>query len=108
MTPRLASAYLCLGLGLTSAPAHAQKAGDPEAGLAFARSSCSECHVVRNDPGPDHGPASFVTIANSPGMTETALYAFLQTSHRNMPNIRLEPDEIRNVVAYILSLKRQH
>jgi hypothetical protein len=47
--------------------------------------------VVRNDPGPDHGPASFVTIANSPGMTETALYAFLQTSHRNMPNIRLEP-----------------
>ena len=40
-------------------------------------------------------------------MTETALYAFLQTSHRNMPNIRLEPDEVRNVVAYILSLKRQ-
>jgi len=24
-----------------------------------------------------------------------------------MPNIRLDPDEIRNVVAYILSLKRQ-
>ena len=62
--------------------------------------------LVRNDPGPDHGPASFVTIANSPGMTETALYAFLQTSHQNMPNIRLEPDEIRNVVAYVLTLKR--
>jgi len=40
-------------------------------------------------------------------MTETALYAFLRTSHRNMPNIRLDPAEIRNVVAYILSLKRQ-
>jgi hypothetical protein len=39
-------------------------------------------------------------------MTETALYAFLQTSHRNMPNIRLEAEEMRNVVSYILSLKR--
>jgi hypothetical protein len=39
-------------------------------------------------------------------MTVTALYAFLQTSHRNMPNIRLEPEEMRNVVSYILTLKR--
>jgi cytochrome c len=84
----------------------AQERGDPQSGLALARQSCSECHVVGNDRGPDRRAASFVTIANAPGMTETALYAFLQTSHRNMPNIRLEPDEMRNVVAYILSLKK--
>jgi mono/diheme cytochrome c family protein len=107
MNSRLVSSCLWVGVGLATGPAFAQQAGNPDAGSAFARRACAECHVVRNDPGPEHGPASFVTIANSPGMTETALYAFLQTSHRNMPNIRLEPDEIRNVVAYILSLKRQ-
>jgi hypothetical protein len=50
---------------------------------------------------------SFHRIANVSGMTETALYVALQTSHRTMPNVRLEPDEMRDVVAYILSLKSE-
>ena len=41
-------------------------------------------------------------FVNAPGMTETVLDAFLQT----MPNIRLEPEEMRDFVSYILSLKR--
>ena len=106
MIPRLVAVCLFCGLSVAPGTGSAQVAGNPDAGFAFARRTCSECHVVRNDPGPEHGPASFVTIANAPGITETALYAFLQTSHRNMPNIRLEPHEMRDVVAYILSLKK--
>jgi predicted DNA-binding transcriptional regulator YafY len=38
-------------------------------------------------------------------MTATALYVTLQTSHRIMPNLMFEPDELRDIVVYILSLK---
>jgi hypothetical protein len=38
-------------------------------------------------------------------MTAIALTAVLTTSHRLMPNIILQPDERRDVIAYILSLK---
>ena len=38
-------------------------------------------------------------------MTATALRVWLQTSHPTMPNIMLAPNDMDNVVAYILSLK---
>jgi mono/diheme cytochrome c family protein len=87
--------------------ARAQKAGDPEAGLAFARRVCAECHAVdRKDLGsPRVGAPSFQRIANTPGMTETALYVTMQTPHRTMPNVRLEAKEMRDVVAYLVSLQ---
>jgi hypothetical protein len=44
-------------------------------------------------------------IASTPGMTSIALSAALTMSHRLMPNIILEPDQRRDVIAYILSLK---
>ena len=50
------------------------------------------------------GPA-FRDIANTPGMTTTALTAFLTTSHPKMPNLILTPKEMADVTAYILSLR---
>jgi hypothetical protein len=47
----------------------------------------------------------FKDVANTSGMTATALTIWLQTSHPTMPNIILEPNDMSNVVAYILSLK---
>jgi hypothetical protein len=38
-------------------------------------------------------------------MTAMALRVALQTSHAMMPNIMLEPDELRDVIAYIVSLQ---
>jgi mono/diheme cytochrome c family protein len=35
-----------------------------------------------------------------------SLHAFLLTPHANMPNYRLTSEEIDDVVAYILSLRR--
>jgi hypothetical protein len=50
------------------------------------------------------GP-SFQDIANTKGMTATALRVFLTTSHPKMPNLILTPEQIADVSAYILSLR---
>ena len=52
------------------------------------------------DIGPD-----FETVANTPGMTATALNAFLLTSHPKMPNLILSPEQSADVIAYILTLR---
>jgi hypothetical protein len=51
-------------------------------------------------------PLPFEDIANTPGVTEAALYVWLTSSHPTMPDIVLEKEDLRNVVAYILSLKK--
>jgi mono/diheme cytochrome c family protein len=90
--------------------AHAQESGgDPQAGRVFAKRVCSPCHAVEPDPhqqrmfeiGPD-----FETVANTPGMTATALNAFLLTSHPKMPNLILSPEQSADVIAYILTLRK--
>jgi cytochrome c2 len=84
--------------------------GDPQAGHAFALEVCTPCHVVSSRQlAPTRfaiGPR-FDAVANSPGMTATALKAFLATPHKTMPNLILAPDESADVIAYILSLRRK-
>ncbi|MGC2201003.1 MAG: c-type cytochrome [Stellaceae bacterium] len=87
------------------------KAQDVAAGHAFAREACNTCHVVEAEPKAPRqiaiGPA-FRDIANTSGMTATALQAFLTTSHPKMPNLILTPEEKADVIAYILSLRGSH
>ena len=87
--------------------AHAESLGRPQQGRAIAEGVCAECHAVQErgvrSPNPD--APTFAAIAATPGITTLALTAALQTSHRTMPNIVLQPDERRDVIAYILSLK---
>lgn len=94
--------------GLVAGNAHAQEAGRPEQGRSVAAARCAACHAI--DSGQTRSPrsdaASFQTIATAPGMTEIALRAILQTSHRSMPNLILDPAETRDIIAYILSLKK--
>ena len=49
---------------------------------------------------------SFQEIANTTGMSEIALISFFQTPHPSMPNLIVPADDARDVIAYILSLKR--
>ena len=51
--------------------------------------------------------AGFAEIAKVPSTTALSLKVFLRTSHRNMPNFILQPDEADDIVAYIMSLKRK-
>jgi mono/diheme cytochrome c family protein len=101
---RLAPAAI---LALTAVSAHAQD-GDVVAGHVFAHEACSACHMVEAEQQEprliDIGPA-FRDIANTRGMTATALRVFLTTSHPKMPNLILTLDEIADVIAYILSLR---
>jgi mono/diheme cytochrome c family protein len=58
--------------------------GDIAAGHAFAREACKACHMVEAEEGSSRmiviGPA-FRDIANTPGMTATAIRVFLTSSH---------------------------
>jgi mono/diheme cytochrome c family protein len=87
--------------------AHAQTAGDAAKGRAFASQICSECHNIDKGqrPSPNGLAPNFEKIARTPGLTAIALTAALRTPHRTMPNIIIPDDDLRNVVAYVLSLQ---
>ena len=78
------------------------------AGLAVARRICSECHAVERKGGASpHGDApSFRRIANVRGVTADFLALEIRREHEMMPNVILNTRELRNVIAYILSLRR--
>ena len=96
-------------LAASASAANAQDtSGTPEAGRVFAHRVCSPCHTVTAEQASQRvmaiGP-DFQTIANTPGMTTTALRAFLQTPHPKMPNLILTPEQSADVIAFVLSLR---
>ena len=50
---------------------------------------------------------AFQAVADDPAVTEAALRAFLQTPHANMPDVRLPPEQVDDLIAYLLTLKGQ-
>jgi mono/diheme cytochrome c family protein len=97
---------LFLFCGMAS-PAQTQTA-DPAAGEAYAEKVCAQCHAIHpSGLSPELTAPPFKDVANTPGMTDTALRVWLSTSHPTMPNIVVEPQDMDNVIAYILSLKEQ-
>lgn len=94
---------------LIAAPgiAEAEKYGDPVRGQIYAKETCSECHGLTSADllSPVAEATHFVTLANTPGMTGTALAVWLQTPHPSMPNFVIEPKDRDDVIAYIVSLK---
>ena len=106
---------LSLGIVLGVAPlAQAQdvgdvpmgEIGDPQAGFEYAQSTCAPCHAIGEEKSPNAKAPRFKDVANTPGMTPTALMVWLQSAnHPTMPNIMIRGQELRNVAAYILSLK---
>lgn len=92
---------------ILASPAAAQEIGDAALGRIFVQQVCAECHAVM--PGDEDSPDPMATpleaVARTPGMTATALFVHLQTSHPTMPNFVIEPEDSRNILAYVLSLK---
>ena len=99
---------LVAALAATTLIAHAQD-GDIAAGHSFARAACSACHAV--DAEQQRPPRrivigrAFRNIANTRNMTATALRRFLMTSHLKMQNPIVTPEQMADVIAYILSLR---
>ncbi len=108
LRPAIAAALLGVGL-LASSHAGAQTFGDAAAGQALARRWCVSCHLV--DAGQPtalaNGVPTFAGIARMPSTTALSLRVFLQTPHIRMPDFNLTQEEIGDVTAYILTLKRR-
>jgi mono/diheme cytochrome c family protein len=62
--------------------ANAQQIGSVREGHRLAREVCAECHAIDNAGGGSTNPdaPTFKVIANTPGMTGTALTVALQTA----------------------------
>jgi len=94
---------------LALAPGASAQQADVEAGATYAEQVCADCHAVlaNEQISPLAEAPTFQSVADTPGMTEMALTVWLQSSHPTMPNIVLNPDDLRNVVAYIRSLEKK-
>lgn len=81
--------------------------GDLQKGYALAREVCAACHSVEADENaPELIAPSFTQIANSHGISPTALAVILQTPHETMPDLVLRGDDLRGIITYIMSLKK--
>jgi mono/diheme cytochrome c family protein len=102
LTPTLAIASLLL-----VPAAAAQELGNAKLGHEYASQVCVECHDVeaKGEISPNPDAPSFQSVADTRGMTARALAVWMQTSHPTMPNLVIKPDDMDNVIAYIMSLK---
>lgn len=94
-------------IGVLAGTVRAQEAGDPRSGHSVALRTCGGCHAVEKGQSRSADPRAppFDAIAGVPGMTAAALSSSLHTSHRAMPDLILPAEDLRDVVAYILSLQ---
>ncbi len=78
-------------------------------GDRLAHTLCINCHVV-DTRGPlirtDRVP-SFPWAAQQPGLTPEFVRGWLSTSHERMADYTLTREEIRQLTAYIFSLRKQ-
>jgi mono/diheme cytochrome c family protein len=94
-------------LGGLAQQAHAQTQSAIVRGQGIAERACAGCHATNGSAGSTiqgRNVPTFRAIAGQ-GWTPQRLQAFITTPHRPMPAIPLDMSEIRDVVAYILSLK---
>lgn len=88
-------------------PAVAETGGDVARGLLYASKQCANCHSVlpMQTVSPVSGAPPFKAIADTRGMTETALAVWFRTPHPTMPNLIIQGEDMDDVIAYIVSLK---
>ena len=104
------SIRLHIGIALSMAllaPQAAKAADGAAEGHRLAEAWCKACHAIEPQGAAgvsDQAPA-FAAIANRGGTTELSLKVFLKTSHQNMPNLVIAPDQADALAEYILSLK---
>ena len=111
--PTIGLAALIVVASAATALAQQAAPGDPVKGRQYAASFCADCHSLdlpspsgANTPNQTGKAPPFAAIAATSGMTEIALNAFFRQPHPSMPTLLVPPTEMRDVIAYILSLKR--
>lgn len=81
--------------------------GDPAAGRQLAERLCATCHAVAPAAAATANTdiKSFASIAARPNLTAEQLAGRIIIPHPAMPDTQLKVSEIRDIIAYILSLK---
>jgi len=99
---------LILTVGLALSTAALAQSGERAAGRRLATELCGDCHQVR-PPFPSfyRHPPTFEEIAKLPSTTRLSLKVFLQSNHTIMPNFIISRSDADDIIAYIVSLKRQ-
>jgi mono/diheme cytochrome c family protein len=98
--------YACLTVLLVALFPGAGTVKAASRGEVLAQQWCSQCHGVRpNEASANPKAPSFSAIASESSATEYSLRVFLKTPHPTMPNFKLQPDDIDELVSYVLSLK---
>jgi mono/diheme cytochrome c family protein len=101
----LASSMALIGSG----PAQAQSSPAVQRGSVFVRTNCAQCHSIdRVSPSPLKDAPPFRTLHRKYPVEalEEALAEGIVTGHPSMPEFRLDPDQIGDVIAYLKSLER--
>jgi len=77
-------------------------------GHMIALRMCAECHAVdrRRARSPNHDAPTFRVIANSRVTDADDLSVEIRRKHLTMPLFDLKDEELGDVIAYILSLRR--
>jgi mono/diheme cytochrome c family protein len=79
---------------------------DAARGQILSEHWCAGCHALNPSQSSTNPKAPrFPDIAVKPSVTEDSLRTFLKTFHSKMPNFPLKPDDIEDIVSYVLSLK---
>lgn len=111
---RCAAFAICLTLTACATPAADEAAlaqgdeyGSPARGSLIAEAVCAECHAIRaGDPiSPNLEAPAFADIAATPGITNTALQAWMRSDHPTMPDFVLEPEQVDDLYAYLSTLR---
>jgi mono/diheme cytochrome c family protein len=80
---------------------------DPGRGRELAESLCSTCHVVDASPGniAKSDISSFYSIANRSEQSQERLAGAIIFPHPAMPKVSFTNAELRDIIAYIMSLR---
>ena len=103
---RLALLALFLGAGVL--PVAAQQDPSVQRGKVFAQTNCASCHAI--------GPFGDSPLAEAPPFRtlherypvenlSEALAEGIVTGHPTMPEFRLDPDQITDLISYLKSLE---
>jgi cytochrome c len=104
-----AGASLLAGAGLFGGAAQAQIHPDAKTGHEIASKLCTSCHIVGEKAASAAMPAdvpTFEEIANKPNQSTEAIAGRIVVPHPPMPTINLTREEIGDVAAYIMSLRK--
>jgi mono/diheme cytochrome c family protein len=106
-----AAAVLATAMTLVVTPASSEKtlAAAERRGLAFAQANCARCHAIGRSGASPFAPAPpFRTLHLRYPIEdlEEPLAEGIVTGHPAMPEFRLDPGQVGDIIAYLKSLSR--